>query len=244
MKKTVCVAKKNCLVCMVAMVLITILFIAVVPIGAKAETNDEIISYEALFEEFTNSDQLTGLAMTLDDYIENMENEYYYETVSTDRYQRVREHTEHLRKIIPIELFKELDTTYYYLGKEYFFYIHTFYDYTEVISSVMILDYDFDYSDEHRTAKIKLKMFSNDYSYFDEDGQDVIIPKRYNSHRFDLLNPELFGVINNKHELNHYDEGYSKYKDPGIIFRQARLNYRGAYQEVNYSWEPVDKYVV
>lgn len=217
---------------------------AVLPVTANAETT-EITSNEEVYKELTDDDQLAGLDITLDDYINNMKSEYYNQTSGTgDTYQRIHEHTDHLSRIIPIDLFKEPNTTYY-LGAEYFFYIHTYYDAVNILtSSVMILDYDYEYSDPSRSASIRLTMLSRDYEYFVEDGKEVIFPMQGVNNRISLLNPEMFGVINNKHSLNQYDAGYSKYSDPGIIFRQARLNYKGAYQEVNYSWEPVGSFVI
>ena len=245
MKKDLCITKKYCAIGIMAVVLFVLFLLAALPVKVNAEANTGIISNETTYKELTDDDQLSGLDVTLDDYIDNMKSDYYIQTSGTgDTYQRIYEHTDHMSKIIPIDLFKEPNTTYY-LGAEYFFYIHTYYDSVNMLtSSVMLLDYDYEYSDPAKSASIRLTMLPRNYAYLVEDGQDVICPLTGVNNHISVLNPQMFGVVNNKHSLNQYDEGYSKSQDPGIIFRQARLNYIGAYQEVNYSWEPVGKFVV
>lgn len=244
MKKDLCTIRKFITVlAAVTMLLATVLFMQV-SVNANAETVN-VTQNEEIYRELTNNDQLFGLDFTLDEYIANMRSEYYNQTMSEgDTYQRIYEHTAHMSKIIPIDLFKAPNTTYY-LGVEYFFYIHTYIDSIDgLTSSVMLIDYDYEYSESTRSAKIRLAMLARKYVYFEENGQEVIFPELGINNDISLLNPEMFGVVNNKHSLNQYDAGYIKNQDPGIIFRQARLNYSGAYQEIDYSWQPVGSFVV
>lgn len=245
MRKDLYITRKNCVVGIITVFLLILILMNVLPANVKAEAKSEIASNEVTYKELTDDDQLSGLDITLDDYINNMKSDYYIQTSSTgNTYQRIYEHTDHMSKIIPIDLFKEPNTTYY-LGTEYFFYIQTYYDSANILtSSVMLLDYDYEYSKLTRSASIKLTMLSQNYEYFVDNEQEIIYPLTDSNERISILNPHMFGFVNNKHSLNQYDTGYTKSNDPGIIFRQARLNYSGAYQEVNYSWEPVGSFVV
>ena len=125
MKKDLCTIRKFITVlAAVTMLLATVLFMQV-SVNANAETVN-VTQNEEIYRELTNNDQLFGLDFTLDEYIANMRSEYYNQTMSEgDTYQRIYEHTAHMSKIIPIDLFKAPNTTYY-LGVEYFFYIHTY----------------------------------------------------------------------------------------------------------------------
>ena len=76
MKKDLSITKRYCVICIMAVVLIIAFLLAVLPVNANAETT-EITSNEEVYKELTDDDQLSGLDVTLDDYINNMKSEYY-----------------------------------------------------------------------------------------------------------------------------------------------------------------------
>lgn len=198
MRKDLYITRKNCVVGIITVFLLILILMNVLPADVKAEAKSEITSNEVTYKELTDDDQLSGLDITLDDYINNMKSDYYIQTSSTgNTYQRIYEHTDHMSKIIPIDLFKEPNTTYY-LGTEYFFYIQTYYDSANILtSSVMLLDYDYEYSKPTRSASIKLTMLSQNYEYFVDNEQEIIYPLTDSNERISILNPHMFGFVNN-----------------------------------------------
>ena len=198
--------------------------------GGSTKTTRIVSADEALYAQFTDSDQLEGISgMDVDTYIERMRKGYYYDTGTLfPNKTRLPEHTEHLIKIIPEELFREICEVKYQ-GKEYLFYIKT-YDVvedsssseveTERFSSVFILDYDFSYDEKTREAVVKLQMWGSDYQ-FETVGSETeeLVPQSRSHYEFMVLNPQMFASVQNKHALNHFDPGYNKSLDDGIIIR-------------------------
>ena len=244
MKSTIVKFKKHIILIAISILFFIASIISVMPIMAHASEGSENSQNEQIYEQLTTSDVLSGLDMTIDEYFSNIKSEYYVQTTnSANPYERIYEHTEHISKIIPIDLFKEICEEHY-SGAEYLFYIKTYDTTTSRRSSVLIIDYDFVYLSQEQEASLRLTMFEQDYEYFLDEGKDVVFPVSGNYNEFSIFNPELFGVVNNKYSLNSFDSGYRKEHDNGIIFRQTRLNYHGAYQEVDYSWQEVNSFIV
>ena len=72
MKKDLCITKKYCAIGIMAVVLFVSFLLAALPVKVNAEANTGIISNETTYKELTDDDQLSGLDVTLDDYIDNM----------------------------------------------------------------------------------------------------------------------------------------------------------------------------
>lgn len=218
----------------------SLLFIA--PVVTYAETEAEIASNEQIYKELTDSDELPGQNITLDGYINNLKTGYY-EDGTTQKYE---ENTKHLSSIIPIDLFASANETYYW-GKEYFFYICIYHSNTRLTSKVVLVDYDFEYNELKKSADVLIKTITKNFFYIENGGKPMLKPAAEKEvvdvDKAVLFNPVLFGIINNKHALNDYDAEYSKNNDKGIIFRQARMNFSGAYRESNFSWEPIEKLI-
>lgn len=109
MKKELYIQKKFYAVFMMFVLLLVAIFLAIYPINAKAEAKtDSSTLNDTIYKELTEDDLLSGLNVTVDDYIANIESGYYIR-FNGEEYDRLPEHNEHLNKVIPLELFKEMN---------------------------------------------------------------------------------------------------------------------------------------
>ena len=76
MQKDLCITKKHCAINIMTVVLFVSFLLVALPVKVNAEANTGIISNETTYKELTDDDQLSGLDVTLDDYIDNMKNDY------------------------------------------------------------------------------------------------------------------------------------------------------------------------
>lgn len=209
-------------------------FMAINLLKVNAEESFDFANIETQCYQMTANDDLESESgFLLDNYIANMRNDYYKN--GSDNYARIYEHDRHIRKIIPEELFFNLGS-YQFVGDEYMFYVKTLNPATGggYVSSVLIIDYDFTYESTSKLATTRLQMFQSDYQVIlADDSSLVIFPIAGQYNKFYLYRPQIFGTINNSHNLNSFDSGYSKKTDEGMIFRQTRLNYSGVCKKVD-----------
>ena len=115
MKSTIVKFKKHIILIAISILFFIASIISVMPIMAHASEGSENPQNEQIYEQLTTSDVLSGLDMTIDEYFSNIKSEYYVQTTnSANPYERIYEHTEHISKIIPIDLFKEICEEHYF----------------------------------------------------------------------------------------------------------------------------------
>ena len=131
-----------------------------------------------------------------------------------------------LTKVIPEKYvrFVEDGYTFYYIGKEYGFFVCHREKQLRQFIDVVLIDFTYEYDDIYCSNKITLLLeetlrYSND-SWFICD--DLKFKKDYY-----IVNPSFVSAIQNENALNFGDEGYSKKSDNGVIIQKATLNFKG-----------------
>ena len=142
--------RKNIAILLLSVVIcLSVIFVPLYCVDAKAEEASYKLDLEKC-KEYTDDDHLNGADsdMLLEKYIENIESDYYVQ------HSLQAEASEHLKQIIPEEVFVNVGE-YYYLGQGYSFYVNTWKPLSampDYISDVVIIDNTYDYDDE--TAEI------------------------------------------------------------------------------------------
>ena len=201
----------------------------------KAEESGFTISdIQDKCKDLTEDDSLEGELplgddsdITLGDYITNMEAGTYY--LESNRVVQM----DHIHKIIPEELFRNVGN-WFYSGKAYSFYVETWEPHAgpnEYYSNVAIIDNTYEFKENIGEVKTGVKLFTKEYRSFYSipDGVFCSEVSGETSKRFYLSDVQFFTNVKNEHDLNEGDIGYDKEKDNGVIIQQTRLNYNGLY---------------
>ena len=231
-QQTLRMRKRMITLLVIAAVLLTALF----SMGFTLVSADSYVADYDKFEEFTQDDDVEGVdSFTVKDYIARVKSYGYSNDVALQ--------SQHLYGIIPEELFHN-EGTWFYKGYDYSFRVETgesMVATARYVSEVVIVDHNFSVDENSAMIDLGVSLFTQAYNtILLNDGSwrsDLGGPT---SRDYYLKNVKFTTVIENEHEKNYGDDGYSMYEDGGLVIANSRVNYKGLYKEENtYSIVPL-----